>query len=78
MTVTKQGLGTETTCFITENHQSKDKTSATRAGKKVEGFKIYGRKGIWVPLKGSITLFPTQDVFSSPSPMFQLQSVVIS
>ena len=47
MTVTKQGLGTGKTCFITEIHQSKDKTSSNWSrGKGGRITKIYGRKGI--------------------------------
>lgn len=66
MTVAKQGLGTEKNCFITEIYQSKNKSSSNwRRGKGERITKIYDRKGIWVPLKGSRTLYPKQGFFCS-------------
>lgn len=64
MTVTKQGLGTEKNCFITEICQGKNKSNGNwRRGKGGRITKIYDRKGIWVPLKGSRTLYPKQGFF---------------
>lgn len=79
MTATRQGVGREQSCYATKIHQSEAKTSSNWSkAKEGKTTKTYSRKGIQVPLKGSIS-FSLNKLWSPPAVcnMFQLHSVVI-